>query len=860
MGERRTEWHWEKHVKLVAVIKTAIGIFFHLVAILILGAAVWPIASWYFDFRPILGVDFFNTVTHVRMFAENFNFPPWAYRSFWFGGSPLYPDFSIGWYYPISILARWLPLIASVKVGMLVSLFLFLVFTYLTAQRLSRNHLFAVVIAVLVAFSPNLYGSLTWGGSLPYFANQLFFPLSLWTLSSYLETGRRGWFWGTVFVVGLAFLGHAMNAGTFVLVSAAILLFLGWRKQPLGFKGRLGEFAVFLVGLMILSNRVTTSLFSGLFIASLKGRLLTSFGAASSGAQFREGGLAGMKDSAQAAWEQSRFLVLFSDTNPWIFAIIGFAVAVFLVALVMDKEKKQVLRIAPWAILAGYSILHVFANSYGFPFLSQGWYRAFWHFPVSLGLLLAVIVGYILDTFSRITRTFGKIASVALGVLSVGMLGVVYQSVDLAKTLAVVTEKSSPSSAYPEAINLIRSDEDLTRLQKDLVPAWLDPFDRNWRLYETDAQVNVWWNALFDMPLVRGYIDPPIGTDRMGQIFLTDQALGADGLVENFHYPVDTAKNMALYYIDWNAVRYFEGGHVSISDNKRPSSFLEGAIAEQAQTKTVGLYRLYETPSGKPEIMDIPQYLEYFRVKDELVSPVVSVSNAPSLLCLCDWPAYEALIKALSMNNIHSRFLITAYSEKPVDSFSTSDLSSFDVVYLANYRYRNRDKAFSSLSRYVSAGGKVLIDTGSETRESARLNLPELFPFLDAQRQGLGSQWEITASSDPVFSGVDFEAFSPPTWEDGEWKFSYPVSEVDAKAEVLLFQRGKPVLVRYPLGEGTVLWSGMNLAYHVHANTNVMESRLLVNLLDELVPLNLTDISTGAPRFESPRSVSFRSD
>src|SRR3989344_2137439 len=231
MGERRTEWHWEKHVKLVAVIKTAIGIFFHLVAILILGAAVWPIASWYFDFRPILGVDFFNTVTHVRMFADNFNFPPWAYRSFWFGGSPLYPDFSIGWYYPISILARWLPLIASVKVGMLVSLFLFLVFTYLTAQRLSRNHLFAVVIAVLVAFSPNLYGSLTWGGSLPYFANQLFFPLILFLLASYLETGKRVWFWLLIPAYGLALSCHLANTGAFILPALFLLLIFGGRQE-----------------------------------------------------------------------------------------------------------------------------------------------------------------------------------------------------------------------------------------------------------------------------------------------------------------------------------------------------------------------------------------------------------------------------------------------------------------------------------------------------------------------------------------------------------------------------------------------------------------------------------------------------
>ena len=362
------------------------------------------------------------------------------------------------------------------------------------------------------------------------------------------------------------------------------------------------------------------------------------------------------------------------------------------------------------------------------------------------------------------------------------------------------------------------------------------------------------------MPLVRGYIDPPIGTDRMGHIFLTDQALGADGLVTNFKYPVEVAKNMALYYLDWNAIKYFEGGHVSISDNKVPSTYLADSIAEHSQTKTVGLYRLYETSSGKPEIMDVPQYLEYYRFNDELVSPVLSVSNAPSILCLCDWPAYEALTKVLSMNNLHSRFLVTAFSDQNIDRFSLDQLSAFDVVYLANYAYRNQEKAFTTLSAYVSSGGKVFIETGGETKESARLDLPALFPFLGADRTGLGLRWEITFASDPVFRGIDFEAFSPPVWEEGEWKFSYPVTEVDPQARVLLEQKEKPILVRYSLGKGTVLWSGMNLAYHVHANMNVEESKLFVNLVQSLVPLTFHEVSAGEPKFITSRTVGFRSN
>jgi hypothetical protein len=442
----------------------------------------------------------------------------------------------------------------------------------------------------------------------------------------------------------------------------------------------------------------------------------------------------------------------------------------------------------------------------------------------------------------------------------VGLLGVMYRSNDLGRMLEIVELKSSPSSAYPEAINLVRNDAELDELLPKLYPEWLDVNGRNWRLYESDAQVNVWWNALFDMPLVRGYIDPPLGTNKMGQIFLTDQAVGAAGLVNNFDYPEDVARNMALYYIDWNAMRYFEGGHVSISDNKAPSSYLKDVIEEHSLTKTVGLYRLYETKSGKPEIMDIPQYLEFYRFKDEIVSPVLSISTAPSVLFIGDWPGYESLLKVLSMNNIHSRKLITAFSEKRVDRFSEKELAKFDALILSNYSYRNRDKTFSVLSKYVSSGGALFIDTGGEVRDSESDLLPEIFPFANSQRQGLGREWELSVIEDPVFSDIDFESFSPPIFDGAEWKFSYPVSGVDSRAEVLLSQREEPLMMRWNLGEGEVIWSGMNFAYHVNVYNNFEESKFFVKILESLVPLQVHKIVDGKAIFRNSQSVEFESD
>lgn len=846
-------------MKVAAIIRAIGELALHVAALAVVFFAFAPIASWYYAHRPILGVDFFNTVTHVRLFAEELNLPMWAFRYFWFGGSPLYTDFSIGWYYPIALVAQFVPLLSAVKLSLLVSFFLFLVFTYLAAHRLSNHQFFSAAVTILVAFSPNLFGSLTWGGSLPYFANQLFYPLALWLLASYLETGKRRWFWGAALAVGLSILGHAKNAGAFILPSTAVVFLFGIRRNKLGFKRRVVELLVFIFAVILLSSRVSIPLFTGVIGAALEGNILNPFGAAPS-LQFGEAGGSVSGQSAVAVWERGQFGVLAADTNQWLFYLVGLALAVVLVALVADREKRRVVGILPWFLILAYGAFHVYANSHGFPFLQQGWYRAFWHFPVALALFVASLVGYSLSAFSRASKTLGRVASIALMVFCVALLGVVYRSQDWERTIEVVEAKSSPSSAYPEAINLVRDDAELKALEDDLTPAWLNPNDRNWRLYDSDAQVNVWWNGLFDMPLVRGYIDPPVGTDRMGNIFLTDQAVGADGLVTNFDYPEDVARNMALYYIDWNALRYFEGGHVSISDNKAPSSYLADAIVEEAQAETIGLYRLYETESGKPEIQDIPQYLHYYRFADELVSPVLSVSQASTLLCLCDWPAYESLTKVLSMQNINSQKLVTIYADRHADSFSPEELSSFDVIYMSGYTYRDQYRAFSRLTDYVTEGGKLIIDTGGEVREAESIDLPSLFPFAGTSRTGLGKVWDLDSGGDALLKGVRLEFFSPPVFDGMDWKLSYPQGEVDPDARVLLRHQGHPIIVTREVGEGSLVWMGMNLAYHIHANTNMEEAKLFLRLLETLQPLEEHEYVPGTPEFVSSRLVRFHSD
>ena len=198
-------------MRVYPFIKIVISLILHISALSIVSFAFLQIAQWYFFHRPILGVDFFNTATYVRFFHDYFHVLPYGFRYFWYGGSPISEDVILTWFVIYSFFARVFPLIESIKIANLFFFALLSLFMYFASFRLSKNHFVSALITVLVIYSANMYGSLVWGGSLPYFANQLFFPAMLWFLASYLQTGNRRWYWAAVMVVGLSFLGHLLG-------------------------------------------------------------------------------------------------------------------------------------------------------------------------------------------------------------------------------------------------------------------------------------------------------------------------------------------------------------------------------------------------------------------------------------------------------------------------------------------------------------------------------------------------------------------------------------------------------------------------------------------------------------------------
>jgi len=117
--------------------------------------------------------------------------------------------------------------------------------------------------------------------------------------------------------------------------------------------------------------------------------------------------------------------------------------------------------------------------------------------------------------------------------------------------------------------------------------------------------------------------------------------------------------------------------------------------------------------------------------------------------------------------------------------------------------------------------------------------LPAVFPFESSRRGSLGSDWGFDVSSNELTKGVRFSTFDPPIFDETDWKFSYPKESEDVRegAKVILRNHGAPILVTQQIGNGKVVWSGMNLAYHVIRFHNTDEvlffKKILVSLLPE---------------------------
>lgn len=201
------------------------------------------------------------------------------------------------------------------------------------------------------------------------------------------------------------------------------------------------------------------------------------------------------------------------------------------------------------------------------------------------------------------------------------------------------------------------------------------------------------------------------------------------------------------------------------------------------------------------------------------------------------------------MTNLNSKMFIPVKGPQSLNKVSKSELAFFPALVL--YQYQKSD--FSKLTNYVKGGGKVFIETGSLPNRS---KLPEIFPIssLDENEADSSNNWQ--SDSDNILEGVDLQKFSSLTFKEGRWRFlSAKPNDVKPWAKVLLLHNNLPVIVGGHLDAGFVIWSGINLPFHIVNNNNLDEAKLFKNIMGKLINPNVENKATFTIERHKPEEL-----
>lgn len=834
-----------------------------LLAVLAIFWAIVPFAKWYLSRSPAIGVDLYNSITYVSYQLRHFSLPFNSFKDLTFSGFPLISDTPQLAFYLMIPFAVFYGSGLGVQLFAIFSLFLLIFGCYLLFFKLTANFGISIFLAVLVLLSVNIYGDLTWAGSIPYFFSQALFPLGLFLGVRYFEEANIKNLILLGAFAGVGFLIHPLSILAFLL--PAVLLFIiaggiyGGHKVVRIFKHLVFFSLIFFLCSFIITGRYILD--PSLIVNALRPAKIVTIAAPSSGQS--------TDLSAVLSHYKAQIPRLYKDTNPLIFYTGALGGIFFVLAFIFSKQRKSSLLSLVFGLIAIWCAAHPILNLSGrLGIFIHDPYRAFWQFSVAMAALAACLLGYFLSTFGAKlwSNIYFKTFHLSAGLLiTVGFTIATYFVFKTQINGTISKIESNPSqvelsSAFPEALSINLQDrEGLSRLRTQLLPSFIDPNEKNRRLYEADATVNIWWGSYFDVPLARGYADPPLSPQERGGLFWLDIAMTADTIMKVMNIDSETAFLNTLFLIDWNGIGYFEGGREGIKGaSLPPSSYLteNGIFEKKEEVTTYGRVIKYGTLSGMPELkLDVPEKLIFYKVDDRFTSPVLAASNAPPVVVFGTRAGYEDILRVLASDNINSRKLIPVWGGEFIDDLSLSKLGDFDAVILNQYKYHNEGKAFDTLGKYVADGGHIFIDSGGDVKDANSSNLPELFPFKSSQRLGVGRDWEISQETDEILQGVNISEFGPLVFNDHDWKLTTPIGNLRPGAKVLLRHRDNPVLVKMDYGRGKVVWSGINLPYHYSQYKKNAEAKIFINALAQFTNISDHEPLDVRPRWIRPEKV-----
>jgi hypothetical protein len=219
--------------------------------------------------------------------------------------------------------------------------------------------------------------------------------------------------------------------------------------------------------------------------------------------------------------------------------------------------------------------------------------------------------------------------------------------------------------------------------------------------------------------------------------------------------------------------------------------------------------------------------------------PLASLSSNPSILVI-GAPSKGVYPQVFGLANqgvaSYDEFLITEGNEY-IDQYSIDELQRFDILFLHGYEYKSNKKAWELLYQYVNDGGSLFIETGWQFQipEWEFDRAPQVLPVKKLSWTSYGKESNYELFDNEIAGDIDVTQFDPLIWEQDAWSVSGASSnDLRDWAKGVLLVQGQPLIAAGELGDGRVVWSGMNLISHLISYGNEEEKLLLHNLLEWL--------------------------
>ena len=345
--------------------------------------------------------------------------------------------------------------------------------------------------------------------------------------------------------------------------------------------------------------------------------------------------------------------------------------------------------------------------------------------------------------------------------------------------------------------------------------------NHNYRMFGEQDLTSRWLNSVTSTAQVRGY-DEQAALHLNWQYWVEDVISGTAG---------PTSPKARQYLLNYYAVKWL---------------YTATAATDRTAARTPGL----ELTGSEHTYGSVDAWRYTGAV------PMATAQNSPTVLVIGDAAHYDLVLRALSFADVGPSRLLPVDGGPDMAAMSYSYLSRFSSVLIYGpITAPVPPSGTAALAAYVHRGGHLIIDSGDTPGLVGSLaGAPKALLPVHATKLYIvkGKAWAFGYGPSDLARAAGAVRWSPPVYDYYLPWDTQTASHAGSGSSVVLTSHGRTVMASDHYGAGSVVWSGLNLPYHVGASTNASESEFFGRLLGAGAPTAPVGV---ADRFISPQQT-----